>query len=190
MHAQVQPSIIVEANNLCPKSPATFLQSSSELQPAILLPHTAEQVSMALMSLFCRRLPDASGSFPVSRSFTKLKFARPCLKARPRREHHRISPCATTALGTLPKLNYLPIRGRGWLNLACCLWLSGGPEHVPSAGEPIRLALAALELDWEEVHWGRWANTDQDGKPRLINIDWQPEIKQDTHLFEFFQAPR
>lgn len=54
------------------------------------------------------------------------------------------------------------------------------------AGEPIRLTLAALELPWEEVHFGTW----NEGKEGLTNIDWTPEIKQDLDIFEFFQAPR
>ncbi len=63
-------------------------------------------------------------------------------------------------------------------------------NKVSRAGEPIRLTLAALGLDWEEVHWGNWVETDNQGNQRFINIDWYSEFKNNTDLFEFNQAPR
>ena len=50
--------------------------------------------------------------------------------------------------------------------------------------------MAAVGLDWEEVHWGHWVETDDQGNQRFINIDWASEFKKDTDLFEFNQAPR
>ena len=69
--------------------------------------------------------------------------------------------------------------------LSCTRPRSPTDGGAPS-GEPVRLTLAALELPWQEVHYGSW-NEDKEG---LVNIDWGPELKSDLDLFEFAQAPR